>query len=323
MDERFIERTIDFPVRLGEWTLCAPRRRLLVLRRGIFDAPMSHTDGPSGSGLGIDHDGYMIASPVGEGGRQGAVGFRNGMVYRIVDVSPRYYVLRDGTFQEYLARFNGKHRSTLRRKVRKLERESGEKLDVRAYTGKGFDDFFQGARQVSTETYQEIMFDAGLPTSHESVTGMRADFLEGRAKGYLLFVNDRPIAYLCMPIRDNVMEYQYLGFRPAYAEFSPGTVLLFSVLELMFNEKAARALDFGEGGSEGSYKATFANDSVPYQVTFWLTLTPANIALIMAQKAADTASSLVGMILQRMGVKRRVRLLMRRLKGVEHAGLPG
>lgn len=308
---------IDLPLRLGEWTLAAPVKRLLVDRRGVLE-PARQRAAPGRAALGAGEDGFMCTVPADDDSAvRRRLGMRNGLVYRLADRSVRHYVDLSGDFDAYLGRFSGKTRNGLRRKVRRFTREFGEPaLRVYGRGEGGFDAFFDAARAVSAETYQELMFDAGLPTEPEAIAEMRVALTNGRARGYALFAGDEPGAYLYCPRVGDALEYQFVGFRPRYSGYSPGTVLLMLVFERLFADGDVGTFDFGEGSHADGYKAFFATDGVPFQTVFALRATPANALLLLGQWLCDRLSEVAGAALSRLGLKQRVRALMRRLRGV-------
>ena len=85
----------------------------------------------------------------------------------------RHYILMDGSFEDYLTRFSGKTRSTLRRKAKKFAQADGGELDVRAYTSADeVARFLELALPLSEKTYQARLLDAGLPDSEGARTAM-------------------------------------------------------------------------------------------------------------------------------------------------------
>ncbi len=229
---------------------------------------------------------------------------------------PRYFVRLDGTFEEYLGRFASKTRSGLRRKWRRLVRDADEQVHFARFGAGEFDAFHAAAREVSRYTYQEIMFDAGLPDDSESAALMQAQMEAGKASGFVLFIGETPVAYLYCPCAKGVYEYQYVGFRPDYSRWSPGTVLLLMVFEALFADPEATAFDFTEGAGEGSHKAFYATDSVEFETVVLLRRTLRNHALIQSRRLADACSTCAGALLRRLGVKGRVRSWMRGIRGV-------
>lgn len=312
-----VVRQIGFPIRLGEWTLAVPTRRLAVWKLGVLDepgdrVPVDIADMPQ------DADGYMLVQPdgysVGENPTAKVAPGR--MLYWTIRRGPRYFVRLDGTFEEYLGRFSTKTRSSLRRKWRRLVREAEDTVRFVRYGAGGFEEFYQSAREVSRYTYQEIMFDAGLPDDAESARSMREQMDAGGAAGFVLFVGSAPIAYLYCPAERGVFEYQYVGFRPDYARWSPGTVLLLMALEQLFEDSEAIAFDFTEGGGESSHKAFYATDSVGFETMAVLPGTLRNRCLILARAGVDRMSLAAGKFLSALGVKEHARKLLRRWRGV-------
>lgn len=160
-------------------------------------------------------------------------------------------------FDAYLSKFSSKTRSTFRRKMRRFREASSGNIEWRAYrSASEMQAFHTEARRISAHTYQEKLFDAGLPDGSGFVTGMLARAEAGLVRGFILFLHGEPVAYLYLPIADGRVIYGYLGFNPAYASLSPGTVLQLLALESLFAERTHRIFDFTEG--EGEHKRLFA-----------------------------------------------------------------
>lgn len=313
----YCRRQIDLPLRVGEWTLMAPVKQLLVDRRSVLE-PARHGGAPRRHMLSAQDDGFMCVVPADDASAvPRRLGLRNGLIYRLADCSVRHYVDLSGDFDSYLRGFSGKTRNGLRRKVRRFTRTFGEPaLRVYACSESDFEDFFKAARRVSSETYQELMFDAGLPADAEAIAELRSAFLEGRSRGYVLFADSEPAAYLYCPRVGKALEYQFVGFRPCFRDYSPGTVLLMLVFERLFGEREIEMFDFGEGSHADGYKAFFATHGVDFQIVFSLRATLTNALLLTGQWLCDRVSEIAGAVLLRLGLKHRVRALMRRLRGV-------
>jgi CelD/BcsL family acetyltransferase involved in cellulose biosynthesis len=116
------------------------------------------------------------------------------------------------------------------------------------------------ARGLSARTYQERLLGAGLPEGSEALAEMRALAQADRARAWLLFVDERPIAYLWAPAEGLTLIYAYLGYDPDFAEYSPGTVLQLEAMRELMAERKFRLFDFTEG--EGQHKRLFATGGV-------------------------------------------------------------
>ena len=200
----------------------------------------------------------------------------------------RHYIDMTGSNDDYLARFSGKTRSTLRRKRRKMESESGGSLDLRLYSRpEEMDEFVHHAVPLSRITYQARLLDAGLPESEIARAEMRELAWQDRVRAFLLFLNGEPVAYLYLPVIGETLVYAYLGYDPAHANLSPGTVLQMAALESLFAEQRYRYFDFTEG--EGAHKRLFGTRSAPCASFLLLRPTLANRALLSSLKAFDAA----------------------------------
>ncbi|MBI1179532.1 MAG: GNAT family N-acetyltransferase [Alphaproteobacteria bacterium] len=213
--------------------------------------------------------------------------------------------------EAYMARFSGKTRSTLLRKLRRFEAEAGGPADMRVYrTADELAEFHAVARELSARTYQERLLDAGLPDDARFVAEMRRLGEAGRAWGFLLFLHGRPVAYIFCPAEADALLYAYVGFDPAAAPLSPGTVLQLLALRVLFADGGFRWFDFTEG--EGPHKALFATEQVQCADIYLLRPTLANTALVRARLAVEGAGAAAGALLERLGVKRAVKRWLRR-----------
>jgi CelD/BcsL family acetyltransferase involved in cellulose biosynthesis len=165
------------------------------------------------------------------------------------------------------------------------------------------------ARTVSRKTYQEKLLDVGLPEGADFEAEIRARAEQGNVRGYLLFHRGAPVAYLYSPIVDGVVQYQYLGFDPAFREHSPGTVLQYHVLERLFSEGELRMFDFLEG--EGQHKKLFATRTTRCADVYYYRRSPKHRLLIGLHANLDAASMHIGTLLDRYHLKSRIKRLLR------------
>ena len=223
---------------------------------------------------------------------------------------PRHYVDMAGSYEDYLARFSGKTRSTLKRKQRKLAKECGDGYEVTEHrTPAELEAFLDAAIPLSAKTYQVRLLDAGLPETPEARQSMLAKAERGDMRCFLLSAEGAPIAYLTLPVEGQTLVYAYLGYDPEWARLSPGTVLQMEALERLFAENRFRYFDFTEG--DGGHKAMFGTDSVECASFVLLRKTIANRTLLGAREAFDAAVSGARTLAEKSGALSRVRGLLR------------
>jgi CelD/BcsL family acetyltransferase involved in cellulose biosynthesis len=222
----------------------------------------------------------------------------------------RYYIDLRQSFDDYRAKFSSKSRSTLNRKVRRFAQRCGGEVRWRRYASVAeMREFHRLARIVSAKSYQERLLDAGLPDSGAFVQEMESLAQGGQVRAFVLFDGETPIAYLYCPVRENVLLYQFLGYDPAYMEWSPGTVLQWQALESIFAERRFALFDFTEGQSE--HKRFFATGSVRCANVFFLRRTLPNLSLVLGHIGCAALSEGAGALLDRLGVKARVKKFIR------------
>lgn len=225
------------------------------------------------------------------------------------DYRRHYIAMHGNSYEDYLARFSGKTRSTLRRKARKLDKETGGYRITEHRTPDEVKAFLGSALPLSAKTYQARLLDAGLPDT----VGARLAMLEAAESDamrcFLLSVDDTPIAYLSLPVSGSTLIYAHLGYDPEWARLSPGTVLQLEALERLFAEERFTNFDFTEG--EGAHKAMFGTDSVECSSFVLLEPTLANRTLLGARGAFDAAIAGGKSLAEKTGVLARFRSALR------------
>lgn len=238
----------------------------------------------------------------------------NGWLLYTPRVYRRHFVEITGTFEEYLAaNFGGKSRSTLRRKVRKLEESApAGTASIRTFaTVDQVKEFLALAERVSAASYQERLLEAGLPTGPEFAARVEILAQADRFRGYIVFVAGNPAAYLYAGADQfGVLYYDYVGFDPAYRDYSAGTVLLYYVLEELFQSRRFHRFDFTEG--EGAHKETFATANFLCADIYAFRPTIQARALLAAHRVWEGGQGLARQVLDRLGLKTRLKRFIRR-----------
>lgn len=223
---------------------------------------------------------------------------------------PRHYINMSDSYDDYLARFSGKTRSTLRRKQRKLAKQCGGEYALTEHRSPAeVESFFEAALPLSAKTYQARLLDAGLPDTPEERKAMMEQAERDDIRCYLLSADSKPLAYLTLPVVGDTLIYAYLGYDPEWARLSPGTVLQMEALERLYAEDRFRYFDFTEG--DGSHKSMFATDSIDCASFVLLRKTLANRALLGARDGFDAAVAGAKSLTEKSGTLSRVRGLLR------------
>lgn len=295
-------RNVPLNFQIGEWRALSVPCSLTVIES---DAVPPFESLPALDGA----QGYLLkglAAPLDAA----AFANRPGWFHRVLREYPRHFVDMTTSFDDYLAKFSGKTRSTLKRKVRKFQDLSGGTIDWREYRSKDeLAAFLPLATELSAKTYQERLLDAGLPDTGAFRTKALDLAAQGDVRAYLLFLNAKPVSYLYLPLAGTCAVYAYLGYDPAFAEHSPGTVLHLLATERLFADPAVAMFDFTEGA--GQHKQLFATHTKQCVDVVLMKSTPSMRALTAAHAAFTRGEAAVGRALDAMGVKRRLKMLLR------------
>lgn len=279
------------PFRVGPRTLARVHRRLVRVMMPLEQAIAG--EALTLPGLPPRADGfYLRAVPETQADRIGQV---SGMRVFVRQAYPRHYADLGLGWDAYLATFSAKTRSSLKRKARKLVEHSGGALDLRVYrTPAEIADFCRDARALSALTYQEKLLGAGLP---DTLDEMQALAERDQIRAFLLFVEGRAIAYLYAPGAGATLRYEHLGYHPASAGWSPGSVLQLEAMRLLMEEARFCWFDFTEG--DGQHKRTFATGAIPSVDLLLLRPTVVNLAAGAALTGFDRAVAVAKRIARR------------------------
>lgn len=222
----------------------------------------------------------------------------------------RYWVEIEGTFDTYLKKFSAKSRNTLMRKIKKFAEFSGGEIDWREYQQpEEMLEFHQLALTVSQKTYQERLLDCGLPAGKDFQDEIIALATVGKARGYILFHQQCPIAYIFCPVHEGIAIYEYVGHDPEYQRWSPGTILQYFVLQSLFAAGDAKIFDFTEG--EGAHKAFFSTHSQYCADIYYFRRTINNLLKVLLHAGSDSLSRGIVTFLDKLGVKAAVKKMFR------------
>ena len=295
------------PLRIGARTLWTLRRRLV--RRGLTLAEALASRAPPLPPLAGEDDGYLVtalpASLAGELARR----HRRLRPFVRQRYARSYADLTLG-FEAWLGTLSAKSRSTLKRKARRLAERSGGALDLRSYRSpEDMASFHRDARTLSARTYQERLLGAGLPDGPEALADMQKLARRDAARAWLLFVDGEPVSYLYAPADGETLIYAWLGYDPAFADFSPGSVLQLEAMRRLMAEGRFRLFDFTEG--DGQHKRQFATAAVDCVDLLMVRPTLANLAVAGALNGFDGAVAFAKGALDRLGADRLRRRLRR------------
>jgi CelD/BcsL family acetyltransferase involved in cellulose biosynthesis len=232
-----------------------------------------------------------------------------GLLY-CLNQTDNYFIELQGSFENYLQLLSSKTRSTLRRKLRKFTELSCGRIDFRVYRSPAeMREYHKLARTVAQKTYQEKLFQGGLPGTQEFCSEVQRLASDGRVRGFLLFLDERPVAYLYVPILEGVAEYAFLGYDPDVAEHSPGSVLLYLAIQHLFAEQSFKYFNFGYGVSQT--KSVFSTGTFLRADVYLFHNSFRNRAVLYSHTWMNDFAEFGGRILDRFGLRRAIKRWLR------------
>ncbi|PZP08799.1 MAG: GNAT family N-acetyltransferase, partial [Sphingomonas hengshuiensis] len=222
----------------------------------------------------------------------------------------RHFIDLTTGFDAYLAALSANTRSGIKRKAKKLAQVSGGALDIRRYRNPAeIEAFHTIARGISAKTYQEKLLGGGLPDDPGFIGAMVRAAAADAVRAWLLYIGDRPVAYLYCSMAGGTVRYDHVGHDPDVAELSPGSVLQIEAMRDLFAEGCHRRFDFTEG--EGQHKRQFATGGVACVDVLLLRPTIANRATLLALAGFDGAMALGKRLVERFGLQALARRIRR------------
>ena len=301
---------VRFKFMLGEWVFSEWRQAFLPLQQQMPTAQPGWPEIESllPAHLPADVAGYQLRRTAVDRFPRGVSRQGGWLCY-----SPRqeclYFVNLAGDFEAYLQRRSPKSRQNLKRSVKRFMDSNPDGFEVFT-TPQSMIEFHREAVSISKRTYQSFMLNAGLPDGAEYLRQMQDRAARGEARGYLLREQGTPVAFAWCTAKGDEITYQIIGYLSEYADKSPGTVLLYQIIQDLFALGQYRLFDFGTGSA--FYKESFATDKIDFADSYLFRPGIKNSWKLWWLWKTECFSNLVGEALNRMGLKKKIRLLMRR-----------
>ena len=161
------------------------------------------------------------------------------------------------TYEAFLAARGRKHRGHFRRLFKHFEAEFGDKIRYATFTKvEEVELFCKAAEEIAQNTYQRGL-NAGFADNEENRRRLTLAAQKGWFRGYVVFVDDKPLAFWGGENVKDVMYVAWTGYNPAYRKFELGTIVYLKMVEDLISLKVRR-LDYGLGSAQ--YKERFGDE---------------------------------------------------------------
>lgn len=290
-------------MKVGELRLGSMKLPMVRCQPNIFATPaLRLAAGPLQEMVGAGvNAAYLYSCPIKS--ELSPVVINDGMIRYCRQTYRHYYIDCSESFEAYEKTLNSKSLSSIRRKLRKVDKSNNAVDSLRVYTEEEtIDEFFDLALPISLNSYQHRLFNTGLPIENEFKEKIKKAARENRVRGYILFVEDQPAAYNLCPIDSNgVMLYDFTGYEERFSRYSPGLVLQYSIIKSAFVDEAISIYDLCTG--EGQHKSTLTTQFKICANVYFMRLTCRNYLGMAAARFFDVTTEFAKCVLERFELK--------------------
>ena len=235
----------------------------------------------------------VTAMPIGK--RFATMCFDRGALRYAARYGDRYVVDLRGSFAEYIKKFSKKSRGNLQRAAKKFAKGTDPAAPLLEFRSPSEIIVFRDiAAAISRASYKSDL-GWGFQEDKSFARQIELDAVAGRVRGYVLMSGDQPAAYVFCRIDQDVIVYKHIGYDGRFAQSSPGTVLLYLMLQRLFEEGEFRLLDF-DGTEYYAYKKFFATRAISCARLFWFPLRTGEIVLFGAHWIITAAWRLASLL---------------------------
>ena len=237
----------------------------------------------------------------------GFLPLQNGRLYR-----HRRAAIAD-SLDGYLKQLGPRTRADLRSNRKRFAAHVGAGHDARCFrTPDEVPAFVAAAAAVSRKTWQYRLLTAGLRDEQTLRRRYVALAQRGWFRSYVLYVGERPIAFQLGFVYRGRFYAEEIGYDPDWAPHHVGIFLHTEIIaDLAASNGAVRELDFGNGDSVHKERLSTASRFEGY---FYLIPSHRRGRLLVAGiRTTNAVSAVLGAVLGRIGLRTKVRDLMRRL----------
>jgi CelD/BcsL family acetyltransferase involved in cellulose biosynthesis len=217
------------------------------------------------------------------------------------------------SFDAYLKQLGSRTRSDLRSTRKKFIADVNDRYRTRCFRAPDeVPDFVVDAIAVSQKTYQYELLGSGLRDREALERRYRATALHGWFRSYILYVEEKPVAFQAGHVYRGRYHAQEIGYDPEWARQHVGIFLHTEIVaDLAASGEAVTWFDFGIGTSQ--HKQRLSTDSTLGGYFYLIPDTWRGSLMANSLRATNSASAVVGAVLERFGLRQKARQLLRKL----------
>lgn len=163
------------------------------------------------------------------------------------------------SFDEFMGSLSKNARGQMRTRANRLRREFGESLTMRILSTPGdAEGVFADVGGLAARTYQHEL-GVAFGADEERQRLVRLALEHGWFRAYVLYVDERPIAFWQGYVYGRTFFIGSPGYDPAFSDYRPGSSLLMQVIEHLCADEGIDVIDYGSMYAD--YKRRFGSSS--------------------------------------------------------------
>ncbi len=323
----FLVHPSDLRLALGELTLVSrPVRRL-----NAFASPLAGGDGDKQRERSILVDLFRhIRAELGrneviflESVQEGTAMFE--LVTQAGALAGNFHALQYGklyqhrfaaipdSFEGYLKQLGARTRADLRTNRKRFIAHVQQNYRTRCFrTPAEVPEFLADSMELSRKTYQYQLLGSGLRSSEALERYYLAASQLGWFRSYVLYANEKPIAFQVGCVYRGRFHAQEIGYDPEWARHHVGIFLHTEIItDLAASNGAIKEFDFGNG--DNLHKERLSTGSVREGYFYLIPAHFRGSCMAYSLRITNKASAMLGACLERFGIRKKIRDLLRKL----------
>ena len=223
------------------------------------------------------------------------------------------------SFDEFMAARSKKRRYWLNRLPRVLDKDFPSQWEIIRYSTYADADLFAAAAEkIASQTYHRGL-GVGFRANQEMLERLRLDARNSRLCSYVLFIKGEPCAFWHCASFGTTLHLASTGYRPAFASYEVGTVLLLRVIKDICGTHIT-TVDFGLGDAE--YKQRYGTEYYEEASLLIFPRTLKSFLLSALKHAGEAINQLARHTLGALHLTQRLKKYWRRKKAATASPLP-
>jgi len=179
---------------------------------------------------------------------------------RFAATQPHGCLRLPGSYEEFVGSLSRKERHNLKRYEGRLKADFPGKMRIQCFRQENqVEDLIRDTEEVARKTYQRGL-GVGFHDNLETRQWLRTAAQKGALRGCILYLEDRPCAFMIGIQYRQALYGTAMGYDPEYTEYSPGSLLLMHWIRDAFESNGSQSvseIDLGPG--DGRHKRAVYN----------------------------------------------------------------